>query len=102
MDTSGFDSFSDSNKKNFMLNFVLPEAVRILEQSLKVTSNSIIPSFNASNMGCDDGGKLTVDNKYKTQTTQGDFLLLVGVINEPNSGTLAYATYCVQGKPDFF
>lgn len=81
-----------------MEKFVLPEAIRILESRLKVTSNSIIPAFNATQHGCDDDGNLTVDSKYASQSTSGDFLLLVGVINEQNSGTLAYATYCVLGR----
>ena len=85
-------------KKNFMEKFVLPESIKILESRLKVTSNSIIPAFDPAFNGCDDDGKLTVDAKYKTDTTAGDFLLLVGVINEPDSGTLAYATFCVLGN----
>ena len=68
---------------------------------MKVTSNSIIPAFNASQTGCDDEGNLTVDSKYATNTTQGDFLLLVGALNDSNSGTLAYATYCVLGIKKF-
>lgn len=98
VDSSGLDAFTDPKKKDFMLNFVIPVAVKILESRMKVTSNSIIPAFNASSTGCDDEGKLTVDAKYATQTTQGDFLLLIGALNETNSGTLAYATYCVLGK----
>lgn len=98
VDSSGFSAFQDSKKRNFMEKFVMPEAIRILESRLKVTSNSIIPAFDPEWNYCDDQGKLTVDSKYKTQTTEGDFLLLVGVINEPNSGTLAYATYCLNGR----
>ena len=81
-----------------MMNFVLPASIKILESKLKVKSNSIIPSFDGVDMGCNDDGNLDIDAKYKTQTTEGDFLLFVGVINEPDSGTLAYATFCAQGK----
>jgi hypothetical protein len=102
VDTSGLDAFTDPKKKEFMLKFVIPVAVEILESRLKVTSNSIIPAFNASQAGCDDDGKLTVDSKYATNTTQGDFLLLIGALNETSSGTLAYATYCVLGKRMFW
>lgn len=100
MDTTGYDKFTDSKKKDFMMNFILPASIKILESKLKVKSNSIIPSFDGVDLGCNDEGNLDIDAKYKTQTTEGDFLLFVGVINEPDSGTLAYATFCAQGKEE--
>jgi hypothetical protein len=81
---------------------VIPAGVAILESKIKVKSNSIIPAFDGVAHSCDDEGKISIAEKYKTETTEGDFLLFMGVMNEPNDSTLAYATFCVVGKMDFF
>ena len=81
-----------------MKEFIIPHGVRILRNKLKVNSNSIIPPFDTVNSGCDDNGLIKISKSYNTQTTEGDFLLFLGVINEPNDWYLAYASYCVLGK----
>ena len=97
MDYSNFN-FSDQKKKDFMMNFVIPEGVRVLQSKLKVNSNQTIPAFNPTNNYCDDNGLLTFDSKYQNGTTEGDFILFLGVTNKPSEGYLAYATFCLLGK----
>jgi hypothetical protein len=80
-----------------MMNFIIPEGVKILERRFKVTSNSIIPAFDGVENGCDDDEKITIDPKYLSQTTEGDFLLLMGVYTK-NDDTLAYASVCLGGR----
>lgn len=94
IDSASFN-VTDALKKDFMMNFVIPEGVRILKSKLKVNSSKIIPQFNAD--GCDDNGKLTNSNTYSSSTTQGDFVLFLGVVNKPSESFLAYASYCVLG-----
>ena len=81
-----------------MLNFVIPEGVRILKTKLKVNSNQVIPAFDPDRNYCDDNGRLTFDTKYKNGTTDGDFILFLGVANAPSEGYLAYATFCLLGS----
>ena len=81
-----------------MMNFVIPESLKILSSKLKVNSNQIIPAFDPGWNYCDDQGKLTITDSYKTNTTDGDFLLFLGVVNKPNEGYLAYATFCFVGE----
>ena len=101
MDYSNFN-FSDSKKKDFMMNFVIPEGIRVLESKLKVNSNQIIPAFDPEANYCDDNGLLSFNSSYKNGTTEGDFILFLGVTNAPSEGYLAYATFCLVGKIKFF
>lgn len=98
VDTSFWSNFKDAKKKSFMQDFVLPAAVNIFQKLIKVKSNSIIPAFDPVQNYCDDEGKITIDAKYKTQTTTGDFILFAGVFDNEDDGTLAYATFCVLGN----
>lgn len=98
MDSSNFTDFKDDDKKNFMINFIMPEGLKILESRFKVISNSTIPAFDPVKNGCDDDEKMKIDPKYKSQTTEGDFLLFVGVYNDSSNDTLAYAGSCLLGN----
>jgi hypothetical protein len=80
-----------------MENFIIPESVKILESKLKAISNSIIPAFNISNAECDGDGAIEVPSKYETETTQGDFLLFVGV-DKLNEDVEGFASACVVGE----
>jgi hypothetical protein len=84
-----------------MMNFILPEGLKIIESRLKVTSNSLIPAFDGIENGCDDDGLINIDSKYKAQATEGDFILFAGVYNNSNNDTLAYASVCVLGILNF-
>ena len=83
-----------------MMNFIIPEGVRILQSKLKVNSNQIIPAFDPNYHWCDDNGLFTFDSSYKTSTNEGDFILFLGVRNKPNESYLAYATFCYSGNFD--
>jgi hypothetical protein len=91
-----------------MQHFVIPEGIRILKEKLMVRSASVIPKFNpfAFNTNCNDdqgnGPNINIRSNYHTRVTRGDFLLYVGVINDPNDNTLAYASFCVRGEKIFF
>ena len=97
VDSSRTDEFDDDDKKNFFMNFILPEGMKILQNRLKVKSNQLIPAFDPVDKGCDDDGVIEIDSKYKTQTTDGDFLLFIGVVKNPSDGVLAYASSCLLG-----
>ena len=79
----------------------MPEGLKILQSRFKVTSNSTIPAFDPVQSGCDDDGNMTIDGKYKSDSTDGDFLLFVGVYEKSDDGTLAYAGTCLQGTCRF-
>jgi hypothetical protein len=81
-----------------MEDFIIPESVRQLEMRLKVTSNQTIPAFNPSDAGCSDEGLSSISSVYESTTTNADFILLLGAVNKPDEGYLAYATFCVLGK----
>jgi hypothetical protein len=83
-----------------MVNFVIPEGIRILQSKLKVTSNQLIPAFNSSY--CNDGGTLTNSATYNSSTTNADFVLFLGAVDNSNEGYLAYATYCLLGTVNFY
>lgn len=76
---------------------MIPVGLEMLSQKHKVKSNSIIPAFDTELSGCDDQGTLVIPEKYKTKTTEGDYLLFLGVQNKPSAGWLAYASFCVKG-----
>ena len=99
LDYTSFN-FNDSLKRDFMVNFVIPEGIRILQSKLKVTSNQLIPAFNSSY--CDDSGTLTNSTSYNSSTTNADFVLFLGAVNNPHEGYLAYATYCLLGNLNFY
>ena len=86
---------SDSLKKDFMMNFVIPAGIAILQSKLQVTSNRIVPTFNSN--WCNDNGTLSNSTTYGSNTTEGDFVLFMGAVNSPSESYLAYATYCLTG-----
>ena len=77
------------------MNFVIPEGIRILQEKLQVTSNKLIPTFNAS--GCNNNNILNNSSSYLSNTTNADFVLFLGSFSDQFDGTLAYATYCYNG-----
>ena len=79
-----------------MMNFIIPEGLRILQSKLQVTSNKLIPTFNSS--WCEDSGTLTNNSSYASKTTNSDFILFVGAINDPNESFVAYSSFCLLGK----
>jgi hypothetical protein len=81
-----------------MDNLVIPEMIRKLQMRLQVTSAQFIPSFDPVWNWCHDSGKINTSESYKTQSTNADFILFLGVHNDAGSGTLAYATFCVLGR----
>jgi hypothetical protein len=95
LDYSGFNSFQDPKKKEFMEKLVIPEAIKVLQSRLKVKDGGEIPPFNPTDSGCNDQGNFTIDNSPYTNPTQGDFILFLSVLND-NSDTLAYAASCLS------
>lgn len=98
MDKTNFQNFKDENKKNFMENFVFPVGLAMLSETHLVKSNKIIPTFDGKAAHCDDNGKLTIPEKYKSETTKGDYLIFVGVENNEEADYIAYAFPCIQGN----
>lgn len=101
VDSSALSEMSDDNKKDFMENFVIPEGTKLLQSKLQVTSTSIIPAFNAEAEGCDDEGNISIDSKYASQVTEGDFLLFVGS-KKLSDDVEGYAGACLLGNDLFF
>jgi hypothetical protein len=80
-----------------MLNLVIPEAIKEIQLRLQVTSNEVIPPFDPVGNFCDDTGKIQISSTYKSTTTNADFILFLGAINEENSTFMAYSNYCLLG-----
>lgn len=76
----------------------------MLRRKLKVRSARVIPKFNpfSPNVNCNDdqgrGPNIDIRSKFHEQVTRADFLLYVGVVNDPRDTFLAYATFCVRGS----
>lgn len=88
------------DKRNFMLNFIIPQAVRILSSKIQINSTGQMNNFTAGQLNsCKDGGNITISSKYNgSGVIDADFLYFVGSVNEPSQGYLAYASYCVLGN----
>ena len=78
-----------------MINFIIPEGLRIVQSKLQVTSHKIIPTFDSS--WCEDAGRLTNSTSYSSNSTNADFILFMGAINDPNESFLAYSSFCLIG-----
>jgi hypothetical protein len=103
VDDSNLDKFSDPRKASFMKHFIIPEGLKILRQKLKVRSAQVIPPFDPIRSNCNDtqfNGSSTIDirTNFHTKVTRADFLLYIGVVNDPKDTFLAYATFCVTGN----
>jgi hypothetical protein len=95
-DTSNLSKFIDPKKKDYFMNLVLPEAMKELQSYFKIDSTKYLPAFGSKLDICTDDGIITVPEKYRTQSTEADFIIFIGVIDEPGS-TLGYASFCVKG-----
>ena len=80
------------------MNFVIPEGIKILQSKLSVNSNQIIPSFDVTGKLCNRLNLITFDESYKTNITNGDFLLFLGVINQPDAAYAALSVFCFVGN----
>jgi hypothetical protein len=78
-----------------MMNFVIPAGIKVLQSKLQITSNRIVSTFNSA--WCNDNGTLNNSTSYGSNTTDADFVLFMGAVNNPNESYLAYATFCVTG-----
>jgi hypothetical protein len=83
--------------------FIIPEGLKIIKQKLKIRSAKVIPPFDPFDNNCNDtqlNGRANIDirsNFHKT-VTRADFILYIGVVNDPIDNFLAYATFCVAGS----
>ena len=80
------------------MNFVLPEAISQLKSFIKIDSANYLPAFGDTLDGCVDSGNIIIPEMYKTDSSDGDFLIFIGVIDDDQNGTLGYATYCSIGR----
>lgn len=94
IDDSNFDKFEDQDKRRFLSELIIPEGIKILSNLFKVQSPGYLPKFNAQASGCSDRGYMTINAKYNERATYADFILFLGVRNEPSKNYLAYASYC--------
>ena len=103
IDTTNLSNFQDPRKANFMSKFIIPEGIKIIKQKIKIRSARVIPPFDPFGNNCNDtqrNGRANIDIRtdYHKKVTRADFLLYVGVVNDPNDNFLAYATFCVTGE----
>ena len=103
VDTSNLENMEDSTKRDYFKGFILPEAMRILSQKLKIKSSGKLPQFSEDDLKyCNDSGKMTIPNEYYTNTENyGDFILFVGSFTSTER-VIAYATFCALGNLIFF
>ena len=82
VDTSNLSNFQDQKLKEYFINIVIPEGIRQLTGFLNVTSQNVLPAFGNRLGWCeDDEGISSIPSKYKNDTTEGDFVLFVGVLS---------------------
>jgi hypothetical protein len=81
-----------------MTKLIIPEAVRQLQMRLKVTSKQEILPLKDEEHVCDTSDLISVGSSYFNESTQADFVLLLGSENNHGSGYLAYATPCALGE----
>ena len=102
MDSTNFRGVWDDQTVAYMENLILKASLDILSDVFSVKTNSHIPNFDVNALGCNDRGNMTLDDKYKTQASVGDFLLFAGTVldvPDPGYGTfVAYASACAVGK----
>jgi hypothetical protein len=100
-DLSNLNSITDTNKKEFLYSFVVPQGLLRLSQLLKVTDKNHMPVLGSQLDSCTDNGKLSIPDNYRTGHIDADFLLFVGSVKSSES-YLAYAAYCVLGRIKLF
>ena len=102
MDTSNLQNMISSKKKDYLMNFVLPESIRLLSSKLQIKSTGKLGKFQEQNLrACNDSGKMTIPSSYySNQEHDADFILFAGSFNL-NSDTIAYASACSIGKIRF-
>lgn len=98
VDTSNLSNISNSKRRDYLIDFVLPESIRLLSSKLQIRSNGKLGKFYNGELNyCDDDNKMTIPNSYYTKSEHdADFILFAGSFNS-NTGTIAYATFCVLG-----
>ena len=99
VDTSNLQSISNSKRRDYLINFVLPESVRLLSSKLQIRSTGKLGKFRDGELNyCDDSNKMTIPSSYYTNDSHdADFILFAGSFNS-TAGTIAYATFCVLGN----
>ena len=65
---------------------------------LKVNTTGTLSPFGTYLDHCDDGGSMTIPQKYKDEEIDGDVLLLITIKEIPDSTFIAYAGACILGK----
>lgn len=75
---------------------MLPAAIEMLSNRMKINSSGMLPALGDYLDNCTDGGDLTPAAKYRDNSIDADFLLIIGGFTQ-NTSTIAYAYYCLQG-----
>jgi hypothetical protein len=96
-DTSNLSKFNDPKKKEYFMNFVLPETIFQLKSLIKIDSGKFLPAFGDNLDSCTDDGNIIIPEMYRNETSVGDFLIFIGVVDDDQESFLGYATYCIKG-----
>ena len=101
IDDWNLKNFEDKKKESFIRNFVIPEGLRIIRSKIKLRSQKLIPKFDPWDHFCDDSQdkkpSLEIKTTFHEKDQFKDYLLYVGVVNDPDDQWVAYASFCQKG-----
>ena len=97
-DVSSIENYSDIEKRDYFINFIIPEALKKVSSLFQVNTIGSIGPFGNGIDGCSNNGDFIIPQKYKDDPIDGDLLILISIKNIGHSGFIAYAGACSVGK----
>lgn len=89
--------FSDPKKRAYYEDFIIPEAISQISDLIQIDSMKYLPALDDLVDACTDDGNLEIPAKYRTEPTEADMLIFVGVVRSSDT-FLAYSTFCLKGS----
>lgn len=91
-------TFPKPEMRSYLENMILPAGIKFFTDRLRVKASEPLSAFGDVLDLCEEGGGIEVPARYKSEPVKADFLLFVGVEDDPEAGWLAYAGPCVVGR----
>ena len=90
--------FESPEKYEFLVNAILPVGLEYYQKRLKVNTTGKLPVLGSSTSSCTGYGGITIPDSIKNEAQETDYILFIGVENEPDRRWLAYAAPCIFSK----